>query len=136
MDNFKFMDSWPAWVRWLLAITAVNVILLPVFRVLETRDSGDSLFSLVACLFASACAIWFGAATAPSSKLGVALMIGVVVLGFAYSSYQWDVRAANIPNMLNLDPTHSVSWALVGGVAISWGVVALGYLRRRRAGLT
>ena len=135
LDNFKFMDSWPAWVRGPLAVAVVNVIVLPVFLVLETRDYGGSLFFQLVCLLGSACAIWCGVATVPSAKLATALVLGGFVLSFAYTSYQWDIRAASIPSMLNLDPTHRVSLALVGGVVVGWGVVTLGYLRRRRASL-
>ena len=134
LDNFKFMDSWPAWVRWLLVLVAANG--LPLFWLFVSRVFGDGWTSLIACLFlASASTIWCSVAIAPGSKLGVALGLGSIALIFAYSGYLEDVRAANTPNMLNLDPTHNISCALVGGVIVAWGLVVWGYLGRRQARL-
>jgi len=125
VDNFKFMDSWPAWVRWLLVIAAAN--LLPLVWLLAFRVFGDNWIFLLACLIlGTAGAIWCSVSTAPNSKMGITLAVGVIVLIFAYSDYLKNVRAS-------LDPTQGVPLALVSGVLVAWGFILWGYFRRRRA---
>jgi hypothetical protein len=133
MDNFKFMDSWPAWVRWVLVLPVAAAgyglkFLLATPLELYYMDMGDNdpRLSIVNPLYfaifviCSALFVWCGAATAPRFKLLVALVLAPVALAFAgfhFATY----------------PEGEI--AMLVGVVVACGLIVWGYLRRRQAGL-
>jgi hypothetical protein len=124
MDNFKFMDSWPARVRWVTSIV-LPVASLVLFAVLalNSRITWTSPIAIVDLVGAAAigCSflfVWSGTASAPRFKLLVAVLLGLGAF------------------ILGLDPAGDQALVVIApGVMIAWGLVFWGYLRRRRAGL-
>lgn len=135
MYNFKFMDSWPAWVRWLSVFPATMVSVAFLFASNAIADSvlpqailagGEPVALLtmnvwpVVLFSTSALFVWLGAATAPHFKLVSALVIAVAPIAFAYRGHtSMSVRSTE---------------ACIVGVMVAWILIAWGYLRRRQAG--
>lgn len=146
MDNFKFMDSWPAWVRWvavlpasLLAVALCALAEAVIYTVLARAGKPDSLVPLtvVALFFCGALFVWTGAATAPRFKLGVAFVLAGVPLWLAYRDYA--VRTAGLhaigPYVWQAKDVFSyllnAAIALILGVVVGLGLTMWGALRRR-----
>jgi hypothetical protein len=134
VDNFKFMDSWPAWVRWVLVLPATVAAWASIGLLASLAPAGlqpELKYrhpELLLMIFGVAI-VWCGAATAPRFKLGTALLLGIAL--WIFTSYL----------MLSLEyvsaSTHSWGWfwPWFVGVLIAWGLILWGYLRRRQAGL-
>src|SRR5271165_3305076 len=94
MDNFKFMDSWPAWVRWLLVLPVAAAcyslsfgLFIVMFNIVwHLHGSFNALFDVVVAI-CSAAFVWLSLATAPRFKLLVALVLALVPLAYARSEY-------------------------------------------------
>ena len=127
MDNFKFMDSWPAWVRWLLVAPAIVLVSWFFWLISDVAANAPLWFYLVMATIYSAVLVWCAAATAPRFKLLLALALGLVLI------------AAVLPlgPTVGLWSVHFWDWSgpYVAGVIIAWGLVAWARMRRRRAGL-
>jgi hypothetical protein len=87
MNNFKFMDSWPAWVRWLLVFPVAGVcfgfgfVALGILAtVLRNSELIMGAVAVVWSILYSAVFVWCGGATAPRFKLVVAALLGLALL--------------------------------------------------------
>jgi len=126
LDNFKFMDSWPAWVRWLASVLlpgAAVVIFVMLAVSFPPSWSTPIVFVDIFCAAANGCSflfVWGGAASAPRFKLIVALFLGLAALALTLDLADFDARELIL---------------VVPGVVLAWGIILWGYLRRRRAGL-
>src|SRR5215470_763964 len=120
------MDSWPGWLRWALVIPAACVASLFAVLAAPLVDQHHVIAALVSLLLFSALFVWLGVATAPSSKLVVAAILGFVVLGFDFAAYVEGVREANgggfLSNML-IDLWRGTAPSIIGGVIVAWGLI-------------
>jgi hypothetical protein len=81
VDDFKFMGSWPAWIRWLVVLPIAFAV-ASVFWILADLFSNAAFFEL-AVLPVSFLFVWCGVATAPRFKLTVAFILALVSLRLA-----------------------------------------------------
>jgi len=98
---------------------------------------GGSLILWVLVL-APGCFVWCGAATAPRLKLVVASVFGFAVLVYLIVNYQNALEEAGSSEFMSgfdLYIWRAVDPFIIGVVAIAWGLILWGYLRRRQAGL-
>ncbi|HME80767.1 MAG TPA: hypothetical protein VKF82_01685 [Candidatus Eremiobacteraceae bacterium] len=128
MDNFKFMNSWSAWVRWVAVVPVATffyglaaLLTNGLLRIWDPRSFRLAGVFLVATLvICSSLFVWCGAATAPRFKLVIALLLGLgplIVAFYAAPVMGWFGYAV-----------------FGGGVFVAWALATWGYLRRRRAG--
>ena len=150
MDNFKFMDSWPAWVRWLAVLPTIAIalgivvgitVLLYLLMIAPHDRSPYAILPLAkfADFFACALFIWCGVAAAPRSKLVVASILSLAPILLIYRDYATLAMNSRLLGSPGMDALYSSELrdmvASISGFVVAWGLIVWGDLRRRQAGL-
>ena len=141
MDNFKFMDSWPSWVRWLAVLIIITATVLwwlvasPVYTWLAAQPYDFGRVVWILWLIWTAAFLWCCVAAAPRFKVAVALLLGLVSLCMAsYAFYLLGPERWRLPRSLwdffifLFDP---YSWPYAMGLLITCLLVVWGLLQRR-----
>jgi hypothetical protein len=120
LDNFKFMGSWPAWVRW-IAVIADIVVYTCLFVWLVQSDMAWNWqrFGVILVILGFL-SVWGGIAIAPRFKVIPAIFLGLLAMSLASHPWMTDY------------PYPSFAWFVGTGVAIAWAFSVWGYLRSRR----